>query len=36
MPRKSGIDAPGALHQIIAGGIDRRTYLKTIKTGITF
>jgi putative transposase len=25
MPRKSRIDAPGALHHIIARGIDRKT-----------
>ncbi len=28
MPRKARIDAPGALHHIIARGIDRRSIFK--------
>jgi putative transposase len=31
MPRKSRIDAPGALHHIIARGIDRRDIFKDDK-----
>ena len=29
MPRKARIDAPGALHHIIARGIDRRSIFKS-------
>jgi len=31
MPRKSRIDAPGALHHIIARGIDRKNIFKDNK-----
>ena len=33
MPRKSRIDTPGALHHIIARGIERTDILQTIATG---
>jgi len=36
MPKKSRIDAAGALHHIIAGGINGKVYSGTIKTEIIF
>ena len=36
MPRKSSIDAPGALHHIIVRGIERKTILRVMQIGIIF
>jgi len=36
MPRKSRIDAPGALHHIIARGIDRKNIFKDNKDRDSF